>query len=188
MKTLIAFSALAVSLSAAAAFQVSAQSDGQHMPMMEMMGGECPTMSMMGHGAMGRGGLNRGQPNKGRMGHGKMHRRHMGSNHMGAMSRGRLAYLESALNITADQESAWTAYSEAVNQRVTVMQGKRANMMENMHSGSAIERMDSRISGMEAMLAAMKAIKPATEELYAALSAEQKQIADQLIGGHCGGL
>ena len=39
---------------------------------------------------------------------------------------------------------------------------------------------------MEAMLESMKALKPATEGLYAVLTAEQKTVADDLIGGDCG--
>lgn len=41
---------------------------------------------------------------------------------------------------------------------------------------------------MEVMLDAMKAMEPATEKLYAGLKGEQKKIADQLIGAHCGAM
>jgi LTXXQ motif family protein len=47
---------------------------------------------------------------------------------------------------------------------------------------------DARTKSMEAMVEAMKAIKPATVKLYAALTAEQKKIADQLIGIDCGAM
>jgi hypothetical protein len=41
---------------------------------------------------------------------------------------------------------------------------------------------------MEAMVETMKAVKPATEKLYAVLSDEQKKIADELIGTDCGAM
>jgi hypothetical protein len=61
-------------------------------------------------------------------------------------------------------------------------------MMDAMQKGSATERMDARITGMEAMVDAMKAAKPATEQLYAVLNDEQKKTADQLIGMDCGAM
>lgn len=137
--------------------------------MMGMMGGGCHMMGMMGHGKMRRG----------RMAH------HGG---MEAMVEGRLAYLKSALNISADQKEAWGKYAEAVRERMETVRSMRQGMMETMQSGTAIERMDARISGMEAMLEAMKAVKPATEALYAALSDEQKKTADELIGRDCGAM
>jgi hypothetical protein len=41
---------------------------------------------------------------------------------------------------------------------------------------------------METMLESMKAMKPATEALYAVLSDEQKKMADELIGADCGAM
>ena len=107
---------------------------------------------------------------------------------MGAMAEGRLAYLKSELQITSAQEAAWQGYADAVKARVATMQGMREGMMETMQSGNAVKRMDARISGMEAMLGAMKAIRPATEKIYGALTAEQKTAADQLIGSDCGAM
>lgn len=61
-------------------------------------------------------------------------------------------------------------------------------MMDAMDKGGAIERMDIRTKSMEAMVGSMKAVKPATEKLYAALTADQKKVADQLIGVDCGAM
>ena len=61
-------------------------------------------------------------------------------------------------------------------------------MMDALQKGSAVERMDVGISGIEAMLETMKAVKPATVKLYSVLTAEQKKIADQLIGVDCGAM
>ena len=58
-------------------------------------------------------------------------------------------------------------------------------MMQGMQSGTAMARMDAHIKAMEAMTEALKSLKPATEALYAVLTPEQKQKADQLLGMGC---
>ena len=142
---------------------------------MGMMGGGCPTMGMMGRGMMGQR----------MMGQGMMRG---GGAKMGAMVSGRLAYLKDELKISDAQTEAWNGYAEAVKGRVKVMQDMRDSMMDAMQKGNAVERMDARISGMEALLEAMKAAKPATVKLYAVLTDEQKKIADRLIGVDCGAM
>ena len=161
-----------------------AQSSSQDMPTPSMMGGGCPMMGMMGQNMMGSE----------QMGHGMMRRQHMrrgqmqGMHRMGAMAEGRLAYLKTELELKPPQEPAWKSYADAIRARVEVMKGMRQAMMMNMQNGNAIERMETRISGMEAMVEAMKAVKPATEKLYAVLDEKQKKTADQLIGAHCGAM
>jgi len=161
--------ALVFALSAAPLSPSIAQND-QARPMMGMMGGGCPMMDMMGRGMMGQGVMSGRQAG------------------MDAMVDGRLAYLKSVLKIADAQTDAWNGYAEAVKGRVSVMQGMREGMMSTIQKGSAIERMDARVSSMEAMLASMKAVQPATEKLYSALAADQKKIADQLIGVDCGAM
>jgi hypothetical protein len=137
--------------------------------MMGMLGGGCPTMAMMGPERLGQGMMAR-------------------EARMRAMVAGRLAYLKDELDITEAQSPAWKAYADAVNSRVEAMQGMRQNMMRAIQKGSAVERMDARIKSMEVMLEAMKTVKPATEKLYAALTDEQKNNADELIGMDCGAM
>jgi hypothetical protein len=156
-----------------------AQSTPQSIPMRGMMGGDCPMMGMMHGRGMGQAMMRGGRMGKGMMG---------GHARMGAMAEGRLAYLKSELKVTNAQQDAWQEYSDAVKDRIGVMQSVRQTMMEAMKTGNANERMDARIIGMETMVAAMKAVKPATEKLYAALSNEQKKAADQLIGMGCGAM
>ena len=105
-----------------------------------------------------------------------------------AIVEGRLAYLKGELEITAGQTEAWNGYVEAVTARIDLMQGMRQAMIEAMQEGTAIERMDARITNMEAMLEEMKVLKPATEKVYAVLTDEQKKVADQLIGVDCGAM
>lgn len=67
---------------------------------------------------------------------------------------------------------------QAVKDRVHVLQDARADLMERILHGSAPARMDARMEGLEAM----RAVRPATENLYAALNDRQKKTADDLIG------
>ncbi len=136
---------------------------------MGMLGGGCPTMSILGSE---------------RLGHGMMARQ----TRIRAVVAGRLAYLKDELDITEAQSQAWKAYVDAVNSRVEAMQGMRQNMMRAIQKSSAVERMNARIKSMEVMLEAMKTVKPATEKLYSALTDEQKNVADELIGMDCGAM
>lgn len=175
--------------------------------MMRMMGGNCPMMmtmgrAMMGGGMMGQGmghGMGKGMGGGGMGGHhGKMHggggmgmgmgMMGGGSGRMASIVEARLAYLRSELNLTGEQEEAWKAYAETAKSRIEAMQEMRQSIMKVMGSGTALERMNARIQGIEAVLASMKQLQPATEKLYAALTDDQKNIADQLIGVGCGAI
>ena len=183
MTTLLATTALALALSATSFSATLAQGGSGPGWRMGMMGGGCPTLGMMGQGMMGgMSGWGDGGPGNG--GPGMMGR----PPRVEAIVQGRLAYLKGELDITAAQTEAWNDYADAVTNRIDLMQGMRQAMVEAMQEGTAIERMDVRINNMEAMLEAMKALKPATEQLYAVLTDDQKRVADQLIGSDCGGM
>jgi hypothetical protein len=177
MRKLFTIVAIAAALSFTTLSPSLAQTDDQGGPYGGMMGGGCSMMGMMGQGMMGRG---RGMWGQGMMGNRQAR--------MSAMVDGRLAYLKGELSITDAQKEAWEGYAEAVKGRVETMQGLRKAMLETMQKGGAIERMDARIAGMQAMVDAMSAVKPATEKLYGVLTAEQKKIADELIGLDCGAM
>ncbi len=51
-----------------------------------------------------------------------------------------------------------------------------------MKSGSPIEHMQAHIAMMQARLDALKALQPATEALYKALTPDQQKKADRLLG------
>lgn len=149
--------------------------------MMGMMGMVGPgmmnpdMMGMMGPGMMGPGMTNRDAMS--------------GYNaRMASMVEGRLAYLKSALGITEAQSEPWSGYAAAVTGQAQAMQSMHQGMMDNMLKGGAIERMDARITGMAAMVEAMRSVKPPMETLYGVLNEEQKKIADQLIGMDCGAM
>jgi hypothetical protein len=119
-----------------------------------------------------------------RGGRGMMGRDMMGPMGMmhGPMLEGRLAYIKAELAITDAQSTVWNEYVTAVKARAPSMQGMRDTMMQAMQSGTATARMDAHIKAMETMTEALKALKPATEALYAVLTPDQKQKADKLLG------
>ena len=106
--------------------------------------------------------------------------------HSVPMMEARLAYIKADLEITDAQSTAWDAYANAVRARHGAMETMHADMMKAKESGTVVDRMDARIKAMETMVDSLKALKPATEALYAALSEEQKKKADQLLGSGCG--
>ena len=106
--------------------------------------------------------------------------------HSVPMMEGRLAYIKADLGITEAQMPAWNEYADTVRARHTKMEDMHAGMMKAKESGSALQRMDARIERLESMLDSLKALKPATDALYAVLTDEQKKKADQLLGGGCG--
>lgn len=132
-----------------------------------MMGG------MMGSGMGGMMGM--------MMGGGPM----MGMMGGGPMMEARLAYQKAELGITDAQAAAWDDYVAAFRTRGAAMQSMHADILQIMQSGNAMARLDAHIKAMEAMVESLKALKPATEALYAVLTDEQKAKADQLLGG-CG--
>ena len=172
MKFLYSLVFAAMTFAVAPASQSNAQSDNG--PRYGMIGGECPMMGAMGQGMMRGRHMMRG--------------RGIGRPRMGAMGEARLAYLKAELDITQEQEAAWTGYAEAARNRISLMQGMHSGMMETMQEGTAIERIEARINGMEAMVESIKTIKPTVEKLYEGLSDEQKKMADELIGIGCGAM
>ena len=169
-------------------FPAMAQQGQQQMPMMGQgtgQGGMMGRGGMMGPGMMSdcsmmSGMMGRGM--QGMMGPG-MQGMMMGS---GPIMEGGLAYQKAELGIAEDQTAAWDNYAAAFKARGTAMQSMHADMMQAMQTGSAMARMDAHIKAMESMVESLKALKPSTEALYAVLTDEQKQKADQLLGGGCG--
>ena len=104
---------------------------------------------------------------------------------VGPMMEGRLAYMKAELGITDAQTAAWDGYVTAVKAGASNMQGMHTTMMQAMQAGTALERLDARTKAMESMVESLKALRPATEKLYSALTDDQKKKADLLLGMGC---
>ena len=96
-----------------------------------------------------------------------------------------LGDLKAQLKITTAQEAAWQTFANAAKQQATTMQAMHAQMQQG--TGTAPERMAQRATAMQQRAAAMVTVASALKDLYAALTPEQKTIADQhfdMMGPH----
>jgi len=147
-----------------------------------MMGGQ--SCEMMGHGGMDRGGM-RDSEDTGMMGGHRMMHEHRRAE---SAVKAKLASLKSQLEITDAQADVWKGYADAVAGQAKAMKTARRAMEDAMDKDSPVDRLDSHIAGMEAVLDSMKTMKAAVEKLYGALSDEQKKVADDVIGSGCGAM
>ena len=153
----------------------------------------------MGYGHMGYGGPGYGGPGYGGPGYGGMG---WGGGHMGGYGGGygmgpqamfnaysgnadeALAALKSDLGITAKQDSAWQAFTKNARQQDENRQAWFARMQQARSAGSAPELLAQRAQFTKQRQAEMDANVAALKTLYAALTPEQKAIADQRFGGY----
>ena len=100
----------------------------------------------------------------------------------GAMADARLAYLKSELKITSGQESAWKAFADNAKQQAEAMQALRTTAQGSTQA-TAPERLELRNQIMKKRQQQMEKSTAAFKDLYAALTPEQKTLADQRFGG-----
>ena len=135
----------------------------------------------MGWGpGMGWGGMSDwGRPTGPMMGRGQ------GRGMMGGPAQfidGRIAFLRAELQITEEQEELFDAYAEAIKSAAEGMRPMHRRMWSGDYPETLPERLQLRIDEMSARLAAMEAVKEAAGPLYDALSDEQKEVADTIMG------
>lgn len=148
---------------------------------------------MMGQGGMmggmmgGRGwgsGMGPGMMGGGMMGGGcGMMMGYGDSGEVESYADGRVAFLEAELGITDAQRDVWNGYAEALRTNTAVMVAMHRKMRDAW-TGDGVKPsgwLDLHIEMMRSRLAALEALKPATDALYAALSGEQKRKADRLL-------
>jgi hypothetical protein len=105
-----------------------------------------------------------------------------GGGMMGMMGGSCADMLKSGLAITDVQKGPWEAYVSALNKTPSSLTGMKDSIMTAFTGGkSAIEQLDAQISAAESRLKALKELRPATASLYAALNADQKKKADQML-------
>ena len=141
---------------------------------------------------MGRGmgpGSGPGPMMGGGMGYGPMGRG-MGPQAWGnpvAAAEWRLSGLKAELKITAAQESAWKTFADQAKQQAEAMQALMTTV-QGSTKATAPERLELRNQVMKQREEQMAKGTAAFKELYAALSPEQKALADQRVGfGMMGG-
>ncbi len=97
---------------------------------------------------------------------------------------GRLAALKVELKITPDQELAWQAFTTNARQQAATMIARRSQMFSQTSAATptAPERMAQRIEIAKQRVASLEGMSAAVKDLYAALTPEQKTLADNLLG------
>ncbi|MDO8837515.1 MAG: Spy/CpxP family protein refolding chaperone [Parvibaculum sp.] len=149
--------------------------------------GQGPGMMMGQGGMMGGSGWGTGMtgPGMGMMGGGcgMMMGGWSGDGDIETYADGRVAFLKAELGITDDQQAVWNDYADALQSNAGVMVSMHRRMREasGQQDATPSGRLDFHIEMMKSRLAALEALKPATEALYGTLSAEQKLKADRLL-------
>ena len=90
----------------------------------------------------------------------------------------RLSVLRDELKLNRDQQQAWSVYAEQTRSNVKDMKDRMDEAMRDQPQ-TAPERFDRHIALMKARLANFEKMDDALKQLYAALTPEQKTIADR---------
>jgi hypothetical protein len=96
-----------------------------------------------------------------------------------AFAQKRLARLKAKLKITPEQEPQWSAFSDTVLQQMG--QFKASHQGRTASAQTAPERIDRQVARMKQRVAAFEKVGEAAKTLYAGLSPEQQQIADEKL-------
>jgi hypothetical protein len=96
-----------------------------------------------------------------------------------AFAQQRLAQLKSELAITPEQEAQWSAFTNTVLQQME--QFKARHQGGRTAARTAPERIDRQVAWMKERAAAFETVGQAAKALYAELSPEQQQIADEKL-------
>jgi hypothetical protein len=106
-----------------------------------------------------------------------------GGSMMGGMPtrfvEGRLAFLKTELKITSAQEPQWSKFADAYRSVAQSMKGMEGMMGDQASMPERLTRYERHLT---ARLDATRTIKAALDPLYAVFTADQKKIADELMG------
>ena len=112
----------------------------------------------------------------------------MGQNGMAMMGKhieGRLAFLKTELKITDAQLTVWSAFAQAMRDNTTSMPAMPHAMM-GMKAATLPDKLAERETMLVARLVAVRKLKAAADPLYAALNADQKKTAEEIMLGPMG--
>jgi hypothetical protein len=134
-------------------------------------------MGMAGGQMPGAGGMPMMEMMRGMMGQDGMDGMRMMAEHV----EGRVAFLKAELKITDAQLPQWNGFAQAVRDNATAMQGMQGGMMAMNQAATLPDKLAAREKMMSARLEAVSKLRAAAEPLYAALSADQKKTADEIM-------
>ncbi len=102
----------------------------------------------------------------------------------------RLAYLKTALRITDAQQTQWNAFADVMRKHARDMDERVVARRAQFHEGAAsrkqtaIERLEQVQQRHAEAVTRLNSVLAVEKPLYAALSPEQRQIADQVLVPH----
>ena len=99
---------------------------------------------------------------------------------------GRIAFLKAELKITDAQAPQWNAFADTLRSNAKAYQAMHEQMTKGGMPSAWPDRLTVQQKSLATRLDALKAIEAAAKPLYAALSDEQKKVADQLFAGPMG--
>ena len=118
-----------------------------------------------------------------------MMRMMMGQGVMSMMAKhieGRLAFLKTELKITDAQLPLWNAFAQAMRDDASTMQAMPHPMMEMNKAATLPDKLTAQETRLAARLETLRKLKAAVDPLYAALTADQKKTADEIMLGPMG--
>lgn len=104
---------------------------------------------------------------------------------------GRIAFLRTELKINESQTNAWNGFADALRGNTQKLDAVKRSLIENDGTDQAraltlAGRLDQQDRWLSSRLEAIRAIKPALNALYGALSDDQKDVANDLLGRQLG--
>jgi len=97
---------------------------------------------------------------------------------------GQIAFYRAELKITDAQASQWNSFAEVLRTNADHLRQAMMKARETQGAVAAPEQMQRRIAMLTALRDAMQAMLAAAQPLYAALSDEQRKVADELMAEH----
>jgi hypothetical protein len=95
---------------------------------------------------------------------------------------GRLAFLKTELKIIDSQLPLWNVFAHALRDAASMMQAMPRPMMGmNFKAATLPDKLAARESMFVVRLEALRKLKAAADPLYAALTADQKKTADEIM-------
>ena len=108
----------------------------------------------------------------------------MGRMMPGQFIDGRIAFLKAELKITPAQETEWQQVAAAMRENAKALDQSITTARQNRTTTDAVQRLESREQFAKVRADNDARLLAAFKPLYASLSPEQQQMANQLVGSH----
>jgi Spy/CpxP family protein refolding chaperone len=104
----------------------------------------------------------------------------------GQLVDGRIAFLKAELKITPEQEAQWQQLAAAMRQNAGALDQAISSTRQQRGTMDAVQRLTAREQFDQVRAANDARLLAAFKPLYASLSSDQQQIANQLVAPHHG--